>query len=229
MDPVGWTDVRTFVVSSVERPSTVKRGRAVRGQPAVRVAAGPGELRVLAPCAYVGSAGAHPPALPSRPEHTLYEDPALRHLLCRVEPPVIDGGEWCHPVRDGRGELVGTLVRVPPRYRPLRHTWRIEQPGHPDIVGRNEWVSGDASEVAGRLVGGLIGGVLGAVADLGAEGGDQPSRPRSLEWRAEHKVVMTSVGSEEVTVHADWIDRRLAFAFALVGDRGQTPAARQGG
>ncbi|MFS8204865.1 hypothetical protein ACLVWQ_40105 [Streptomyces sp. CWNU-52B] len=54
---------------------------------------------------------------------------------------------------------------------------------------------------------------------MGAEGGDQRSKSRSLEWRAGDKVVMVSEGSEKVTVRADWLDRRLAFAFALVGDR----------
>ncbi|MEW2266346.1 hypothetical protein ACGF5T_00025 [Streptomyces sp. NPDC047853] len=219
VEPIEWVDVQTFVISSVERPATVKRKYAVRGTPAVRVVQGPDALRVMAPCAFLGNAEAHPPALSSRPEHTLYEDPGLRRLLCHVEPPVDEEGEQRHLVRDGRGQVLGKLTRVPPKHRPLRHTWRIEQPGHPAIVGRNEWVSGDAKEIAGRVAGRLLGTVVSAVADLGAEGGDQRSKPRSLDWRVGDEVVMASEGSEQVTVHADWIDRRLAFAFALVGDR----------
>ncbi|MFG3100130.1 hypothetical protein ACGFZL_06380 [Streptomyces sp. NPDC048182] len=171
----------------------------------------------MAPCAYVGTADTHPPGLPSLPGHTLYEDAALRHPLCHVLPPVEADGERHHVVRDAQGQTLGTLVRVPPRHRLLRHTWRLEQPGRPDIVGRNEWVSGDATEIAGRAIGSLLGGVLTAIGDLGAEGGDQPAQPRALEWRAENKVVMTSEGSKQVTVRAGRLDRRLAFA--LVGDR----------
>lgn len=219
VEPVEWIDVRTFVVSSVERPVTVKRHRAVYGKPAVRVARGSRDLRVLAPCAYLGPAESQPPGLPSLPEQTLYEDPDARRLLCYVEPAVDIDGERRHVVRDGRGQVVGTLIRVPPKRRPFKHTWRIEQPGHPEIVGRNEWVSGDAREIAGRVAGKFLGGVFNAVGDLGAEGGDQRSRPRSLEWRAEDKVVMVSEGSDRVTVRVGWVDRRLTFAYALVGDQ----------
>ena len=223
VEPVDWAGVQTFVVSAVERPLTVRRKRAVSGKRAVRVARGSKDLRVWAPCAFVGSSSVwdrRVAGLTARPGHTLYEDPDERRLLCFVEPPV-DGvdGERRFAVRDGRGQLVGTLVRVPPGRRPFKHTWRIEQPGHPEVVGRNEWVSGDAKDIAGRVAGKLLGGVLSAVTDLGAEGGEQPSKPRTLEWRAEDKVVMVSEGSERVTVRAGWVDRRLAFAFALVGDR----------
>ncbi|MEU6415373.1 hypothetical protein [Microbispora sp. NPDC046933] len=48
-----------------------------------------------------------------------------------------------------RGQVIGTVKRIPPK-RPFRHTWRIEQPGHPEITGRNEWVSGSLKHVAGR-------------------------------------------------------------------------------
>jgi hypothetical protein len=249
VEPVGWADVQTFTVSAVERPVTVRRKRAVPGQPAVRVARGAKDLRVLAPCAFLGTVPA--PGLPARPEHTLYEDAGTRTLLCYVEQPTTgasadppatgatgatdttdttgtseaadttdsaDTGERRHVVRDARGEVVGTLVRVPPKRRPLRHTWRIEQPGQPEIVGRNEWVSGDAKEIAGRVAGKVLGGVFSAVGDLGGDGGDQRSKPRTLEWRAGDEIVMVSEGSERVTVRAGWLDRRLAFAFALLGD-----------
>ncbi|MFF4837283.1 hypothetical protein [Streptomyces sp. NPDC001315] len=219
VEQVGWASVQTFVVSAVERPATVKRKHAVRGKQAVRVARASKDLRVLAPCAFVGSATTLVPGLPGHSRLALYEDPDERTLLCSVEAPVDVDGEQRFLVRDAQGHLVGTLTRVPPRRRPFKHTWRIEQPGHPEIVGRSEWASGDAKEIASRMAGKLLGGVLDAVGDLGAEGSDQPSKPRTLEWRAENKVVMISEGSAKVTVRAGWVDRRLAFAFALVGDR----------
>lgn len=219
VEPVGWADVQTFVVSAVERPLTVKRKRAVTGMPAVRVARGSKDLRVLAPCAFLGSDRTRRPGLNSLPEHTLYEDPDAQRLLCSVDPAVDADGEQRYVVRDAEGQSLGTLTRVPPKRRPFKHTWRIEQPGHPEIVGRNEWVSGDAKEIAGRVAGKFLGGVLNAIGDMGAEGGDQSSKSRSLEWRARDEVVMVSEGTGQVSVRAGWIDRRLAFAFALVGDR----------
>ncbi|MEU3841768.1 hypothetical protein AB0E88_17265 [Streptomyces sp. NPDC028635] len=218
VEPVAWTDVQTFVVSAVERPATVKRPHMVWGKPAVRVARGAKDLRVLAPCAFLGSAETQLPGLPARPEHTLYEDAGAQRLLCYVEAPTEADGALCHAVRDAAGQLVGTVTRVPAKRRLFKHTWRIEQPDRPDIVGRNEWVSGDAKGIAGRVAGKVLGGVFDAIGDLGAEGGDQRTKPRSLEWRADDKVVMVSEGSERVTVRAGWIDRRLAFAFALIGD-----------
>ncbi|WP_058041248.1 hypothetical protein [Streptomyces roseifaciens] len=50
-----------------------------------------------------------------------------------------------------------------------------------------------------------------AVTDLGAEGSDQPSKPRTPEWKADGKLAMTSEGSQSVTVKADWLRRRFAF------------------
>ncbi|PJM94083.1 hypothetical protein [Streptomyces sp. CB01373] len=217
METVGWADVQTFVVSSVERPVTVKRKHAVRGKPAVRVARGSRDLRILAPCAFLGTTDTQQPGLPSRPHHTLYET-ETRGLLCYVEPAVDSAGELRHVVRDGRGECIGTVVRVPRKRRPFKHTWRIEQPGHPEIVGRNEWASGDAKEIAGRFAAKILEEVVDNALS-GGEGSDRPSKPRSLEWRAENKVVMVSEGSDKVTVRKGWVDRRLAFAFALLGDR----------
>ncbi|MEU9183951.1 hypothetical protein AB0D14_05160 [Streptomyces sp. NPDC048484] len=216
VEPVAWATVREFVIGSVERPLTPKRKRVVRGPRAVRVPKGGKDSRVLAPCAFLGRSD-HA-GLPSRPELTLYEDIEGRSLLCYVDSPKDVDGEQHHVVHDRQGQVIGTIRRVPPK-RPFKHTWRMDQPGHPEIAGRNEWASGDAKEVAGRAAGKFALGVVGAIANLGAEGGDQRSKPRSLEWRADDKVVMVSEGSEKVTVRADWLDRRLAFAFALVSDQ----------
>ncbi|MFJ8628875.1 hypothetical protein ACIRD3_39340 [Kitasatospora sp. NPDC093550] len=218
-----WERVREFVISDVERPATPTRSRISRGPRAVRVAKGGKNDRVLAPCAYVATSATPrtPVSAPSpvAPGLALFEDPDASRLLCYVGEPREVDGERHHPVHDGRGLLIGTLRRIPPK-RPFRHTWAIDQPGHSPIVGRNHWVAGGSSKDAlARVAGRFALGVLDALADFGAEGGDQPSKPRTLEWWADDEVVMTSDGSEKVTVKAEWIDRRLAFAFALVGDR----------
>jgi hypothetical protein len=139
-------------------------------------------------------------------------------LLCALGArQEVDGGHR-YQVRDGEGESIGTIHRVPASARPFRHTWRIDQPGRPGVVGRNQWTSVDLGR-AKRAAGKVLSGALDAVASVGEEGGDKPSRPRTLEWRADDELVMTSQGTRSVTIDVDWLDRRLAFAFALLGDR----------
>lgn len=218
VEPVAWADVHKFVIGTAERPATPKRKKPVYGPRAVRVPRGGKDYPVNAPCAYLPPAS-RPDSGPSRDDLTLYEDPEAQRLLCYVDAPQEVDGERHHVVHDAQGQVIGTVRRVPPK-RPFRHTWRIDQPGHPEIVGRNEWASGDSTkEVVGRAAARVTIGLVASLADLGAEGGDQPSRPRTLEWRVEDKVVMVSEGSAQVSIRAEWIDRRLAFAFALVGDR----------
>ncbi|MGW1282735.1 hypothetical protein ACWD4N_03215 [Streptomyces sp. NPDC002586] len=218
VEPVAWSEVQTLGIPSVERPETVRRKRIEWGEPAVRVVRGPRDLRVLAACAYLGSAQTQPPSLPASPDHTLFEDPEARRLLCYVEPAVEADGEQRYVVRDGLSQAIERLIRLPPKRRLFKHGWRIEQPGRAEIVGCSEWASGDTKDVAGRMAGKFPAGVLDAIGGLGAEGGDQRSEGRTLEWRAGGNVVMVSEGSAQVTVRAGWLDRRLAFAFALVGD-----------
>ncbi|MFR9795398.1 hypothetical protein ACL02U_05725 [Streptomyces sp. MS06] len=214
VEPVAWESVFRFGVGSVERPRSPKRIRSVWGEPAVRVPTGNKDRPILAPCAFLGSSSTA--GLPSRPELTLFEDAAARRLLCYVEEPGEVDGERHHVVRDALGQVIGTLRRIPPR-RPFKHTWRLDQPGRPEIVGRNEWASGGAGQVAARVA---IRAAFEAVDGLFDAGTDDRSRnrPRLLEWRAGDKVVMTSEGSTQVKIQANWLDRRLAFAFALVGD-----------
>ncbi|MFD9356753.1 hypothetical protein [Streptomyces sp. NPDC060031] len=209
--PVGWQRVRDFVVGNTERPVTAKRKKAAFGPLAVRVPKNGKDYRVFAPCAYVGHV---------EEDYALYEDADCLRVLCLIDRGGREvDGERHHDVHDGQGQLIGTLRRVPPRSRPFRHTWRIDQPGHPTVVGRNEWASGDAKAFTYRMVDKGLTEALNAVTSLGAEGGDTRTKPRTLEWRAGDEVVMVSESSKKVTVKADWVDRRLAFAFALIGDR----------
>ncbi|MFF4143876.1 hypothetical protein ACFY0A_21195 [Streptomyces sp. NPDC001698] len=215
MEPTPWANVREFVISSVERPKSPKRMRSVWGKPAVRVPTGSSDYPNLAPCAFLGSSSVSNP--PSRPELTLYEDIDTQHLLCYVEEPQEVNREQHYVVRDSRQQAIGTLRRIPPK-RPFKHTWRIDQPGHPTIIGRNEWASGTAGQAVARVA---IRAAFEAVDSAFYAGTDQKptSKARTLEWLAGDEVVMTSEGSSKVEIQADWVDRRLAFAFALVGDK----------
>ncbi|MEV4924404.1 hypothetical protein [Streptomyces roseoverticillatus] len=211
-----WTDVHKFTIGSVERPVTSKRKRAVHGPRAVRVPRGGNDHRVYAPCAYLAPASRPAPAGITGPR--LYEDEDAQKLLCYLEPSDETEGEKPYRVLDGHGQLIGTVRRLAPAKRFLKHTWRIEQPGRPQIVGRNQWAVSSTKELAELAATKVVLNTFQAIVDMGAEGGDQPSKPRTLEWKADGKLVMTSEGSELVTIKADWLDRRLAFAFALLGD-----------
>ncbi len=215
VEPTPWANVREFVISSVERPRSPKRMRSVWGKPAVRAPTGSSDYPALAPCAFLGSSSVPNP--PSLPELTLYEDIETQRLLCYVEEPQEVNREQHYVVRDSRQQAIGTLRRIPPK-RPFKHTWRIDQPGHPTIIGRNEWASGTAGQAVARVA---IRAAFEAVDSAFYAGTDQKptSKARTLEWLAGDEVVMTSEGSSKVEIQADWVDRRLAFAFALVGDK----------
>jgi hypothetical protein len=196
----GWESVREFTVGSVELPATPKRKKIGWGPTAIRVPRGGRFDRVLAACAYVG------------PEHSLYLDAGLTQPLCTVVP----SGENSWTVRDAGAAVVGTITRIPSGRLLLRPNWRIEQPGHVEVIGRTEWLSGDAKQLAEKAAGRLFTGVLDALTSLGAEGGDQATKERVLEWRAGDDVVMLSEATKSITIKAPWLDRRLAFAYALL-------------
>ncbi|WP_431043787.1 hypothetical protein ACQUSR_19110 [Streptomyces sp. P1-3] len=219
---VEWARVREFTMGTVERPATAKRARPVRGPRAIRVPKGAGSSQVFAPCVYIAPPA--PPAPAGAVEPCLFEDPESQRLLCYL---VADGeveseGERRFQVCDGQGQEIGTIRRIPSSKRMFKHTWRIHQPGQAEVVGRNQWASGDAKRIAERGAGKVFTDLLNSVASGGAEGGDQGSpirKSRTLEWWADGQLVMVSEGTKLVTIKAEWLDRRLAFAFALLGDR----------
>ncbi|GAA5199537.1 hypothetical protein GCM10023322_75340 [Rugosimonospora acidiphila] len=213
---VSWQDAPNFSITTLERPETLKRRRKTFGARAVRVRRGDKDFPVNAPCAFFAPAdGVH---LPVSHELTLFEDEACQRLLCYVEASQQVDGERRHVVRDGGHETIGVVRRIPPR-RPFRHTWRIDQPGHPEIVGRNEWASGGPSK-AQLLVTTAVRVGFNIIDSAGSENGEgRGNAARILEWWSGEDEVMRSVGSDEFRLYKDWFDRRLAFAFALIRDR----------
>ncbi len=196
-----WETVREFTLGNVERPATRTRNRVEWGPNAIRVPEGPRDDHVLAPCAYVG------------PDRSLYLDTDLTQLLCVVDRT----GEDTWVVRDDEGVELGTITRLPSSRPLLRPNWRIEQPGRPEVVGRTEWLSGKPGRLAAKAASRLIVGVLDGLTGVGDEGGDQPTKDRTLEWRAGSEVAMYSEGTTGISITAEWLDRRLAFAYTLVG------------
>ncbi|MFD8120583.1 hypothetical protein ACH5AU_12870 [Streptomyces albidoflavus] len=62
-----------------------------------------------------------------------------------------------------------------------------------------------------------------AVDGLFAGDGGDSSAPRRLAWTAGDELVMEIQEHHPAHLHADWLDRRLAFAFALIGDTPPLP------
>ncbi|MEU6442680.1 hypothetical protein [Streptomyces sp. NPDC047046] len=167
---------------------------------------------VYAPCAFRGApAGPQPSGIS---EKYLFEDPECLRVLCRIDDGVEDGVLRRHEVKDGSGEIIGTIERHPAKGRKKHPSWRIRQPGHSEVVGRSD---GDLIE---RGVVGLIefGVSFYESGTLGDQRVAKPKKPRMIHWNDEAGTrVMSSQGNEH-KVKAAWLDRRLAFAFALLGD-----------
>ncbi|MEV0981298.1 hypothetical protein [Streptomyces sp. NPDC049915] len=208
---VPWTDAWEFTISDEERPAGAQRKHPVLGPRAFRVPHGGGAQRVNAPCAFF------PRQSPAQAtDLRLYEDAEGHRLLCAVDEPQDVDGERRYAVRDGQGQVIGTIRRIPPLKHALKPTWRIDQPGHAEIVSSAEWAAGGRKEMVQRGAGKLLLGVVQAVADMGAEGGDQPGKSRPLEWKSDGELVLTSAGHHRFLVRAAWLDRRLVFAYALL-------------
>ena len=196
----GWEDVREFTLGNISRPATRTHNQIEFGPNAIRAVQGSNDDRVLEPYAYVG------------PDRSLYLDADLTQLLCQV----VATGEHSWAVHDDAGAVIGTITRLPSHRPLLRPNWRIDQPGHPAITGRTEWLTGSPGRLAAKAVTRVIAGVLDGLTGVGDEGGDQLTKSRTLEWRTSDELVMISNSS--IRIMADWLDRRLAFAYTLVAE-----------
>ncbi|MFJ4436246.1 hypothetical protein [Streptomyces sp. NPDC088923] len=217
--PVDWRDVETFVLGTLERALAPKRPREVRGPMAIRVEQDHPRGTVYAPCAFRGSLTG--PTASGTSGKRWFEDLECLRVLCHVDDGVEDGGLRRYEVRDGSGEVIGTIECHPPQGGRKRPSWRIQQPGHPEIVGRSD---GDLIERG--LVGAFeFANVLYESAMLGDQRVAKPKKPRAVNWKDETgRSVMLSQGKKH-TVRVAWLDRRLAFAFALLGDGDQAVGA----
>ncbi|MET7901656.1 hypothetical protein ABZS86_09300 [Streptomyces sp. NPDC005355] len=213
---VDWMNVRRFTIGTREREILPERKKLVHGRCAVRVPKRDGQQDVYAPCAYFRT---DIQTLISE-EPKLYEDEQAQVPLCSLDDPVEVSGERHYEVLDACGEAIGTICRIPPTNRLIHHTWRINQPGHPEIVGRNKWSMSNPKQFALRS----LESATNLIFDAAAGGDPEGSKGRTLEWKAEEKLVMTSTGSPtldchlKISIKAQWLDRRIAFAYAMLED-----------
>ncbi|MFT2017467.1 hypothetical protein ACMA1D_16750 [Streptomyces sp. 796.1] len=209
---VDWRGVREFTIGTVERKNQMERKKTIEGPRAIRVPGRNGWEQTFAPCAYfAGKYGDLGPVL--------YEDVKFQRVLCVLDDPLERDGEDVYHVRDAQSEIVGSIRRIPPVNRLSRHTWRIDQPGCPTVIGRNKWAKKGPKEVAGVAL-------ESAVGFLARSSGDGSySRDRELEWKTpDGEFVMNSCGYGghdmrlEIEIEVRWLDRRIAFAYAMLRD-----------
>ncbi|WP_405778531.1 hypothetical protein [Streptomyces sp. NBC_00859] len=215
---VGWRDVRRFTIGRTER-SGVHGERRQLGRLAVRVPRQARDVRTYAPCAYFRTDSPGNPVL----EPTLYEDEAAQRVLCAVDGPMDVGKEVHRSVLDGEGRVIGTIRRIPSSNRVVHHTWRIDQPDCPEIAGRSQWSLANNSPRGLALRG--LESTLNMVLELAADGDNRTAEGRTLEWKtAGGELVMVSKGIPQfdssigISIKVGWLDRRLAFAVAMVPD-----------
>ncbi|MEU3501378.1 hypothetical protein ABZ726_11575 [Streptomyces hundungensis] len=217
-DPVHWDSVSKFTIGTASRP-TAPRG-AGPGPLAVRVEKRAAGAAHLVPSVFVALPAPGEPAATSG--FRLYEDEAGRRLLCSVTPDAEadKDGSRRHRVQDDQGRTIGSVVRGPAAKRAVQHPWWLEQPDHPEVVARYHWAKGSAGQVLGRTVGKALGSVVGSVVGLG---GDDSNTTRGtakpVTWKSGEQVAMTSAFTEGRTwylAQASWLDRRLAFALAVL-------------
>ncbi|MGW0931127.1 hypothetical protein [Streptomyces sp. NPDC002644] len=218
--PVPWEDVVAFRLGTAERPARRWFGRAVRGPLALRVRQGTGRNRVFPPCAFPGPPPAAGAAGGPVAVAAVYADAGRTRPICTVDQPVRLGRERHWMVRDTGGREIGAVREVPGPFRRRPRSWRIEQPGRPEITGRSDWLTWNPLRVVWKLIGGLWGAVM-IVFSFALDSGDVelPDDPPKLIWRTGRRTVATSRGSWEFRVRADWLDRRLLFAFTVIDKR----------
>ena len=157
-----------------------------------------------------------------------FADAACTQLICRTLVTPRDGGVRGHDVVDPAGNPLGTIDRVPGRNRFVRHTWRLRQPGRPELsAGRVTLRSMRDAMITGgfELAAGLVTDLLLGSGD--GEGGGSGQGPRTLQWwttgvSPARKALTSSencLPDRPWRVWADWLDRRLVFAQMLIGDR----------
>ncbi|WP_078974277.1 hypothetical protein [Embleya scabrispora] len=206
-DAPAWQRVTAFRYGPLSSDASKRRTSGPAGSGVgVRILRGGGPGDFFTPCALAGN-----------DRRSLYLPDG--DLLCTVDPAETIDDVRHDRVRAADGEPVGTIRRIPPTRRPLKHTWRIDQPGRPEIVGRNLFATTDPRRLAAHTADTALSLTFDTVLG-GPDGSIGAVRPRVLAWKAAGDLVMTTDGhGQPVRILAPWVDRRLAFVFAMLGDR----------
>ncbi|MFG3283256.1 hypothetical protein [Streptomyces sp. NPDC048111] len=215
-----WDAEGPFMIGEVVRPAASRRKKLV-GRHAVRRSVTIDGVRYFAAAAFIEQQD------PGSRIYTLHDATQAQEVVCTVAPADGAGGER-YLVRDGAGHELGVVFRTGAAKRAVQHGWWLRQPGHPDVVARYHWARGSARDIASRGTdtavrgaGSLAASVVESVLFGELAGQDtnhtRPNRP--VTWRAGDEVALTAghtQGVKSYIPHASWLDRRLAFALAVL-------------
>ncbi|MFB7646103.1 hypothetical protein CG740_20430 [Streptomyces sp. CB01201] len=224
--PVPWDTEGPFVVGEVVRPAAVRQ-KGLSGRRAVRMSVTLDGVRYFAAAAFVEQRA------PEVRSYELYDATRAQELLCTIAPVRGGGGSGSgsgerYAVRDQAGRELGLVFRTGAAKRTVQHGWWLRQPGHPDIVARYHWARGGAKQIAARgrdatvrgadgLVAGVVDSVIAGATAADSRSHVRPTKP--VTWCAEDEVALTAghtQGIKSYIPQASWLDRRLAFALAVL-------------
>ncbi|MFK8905618.1 hypothetical protein [Streptomyces sp. YS-3] len=217
--PVRWDTESAFVVGEVVRPAAFRQ-KALIGRRAVRMSVTRDGVRYFAAAAFVEQQDLQTRA------YELHDATQPQELLCTIVP--MSGGSERYQVRDQTGQELGLVFRTVAAKRTVQHGWWLRQPGHPDVVARYHWARGSAKEIAARGkdaavrgAGSLVSGVAESVlyGEMAADSRSYVRPTKPVTWCADDEVVLTAghtQGIKSYIPQASWLDRRLAFAMAVL-------------
>ncbi|UNS96784.1 hypothetical protein MMF93_09870 [Streptomyces tubbatahanensis] len=218
--PVRWDTEGGFTVGEVVRPSAPRRKKLI-GRRAVRMPVTLDGARYFAAAAFIEQRD------PEVRSYELYDATETGELLCTVASASGGRNGERYQVRDQAGRELGLVCRTPAAKRAVQHGWWLRQPGHPDVVARYHWAKGSARQIAARGRDAAVRGASGlatSVVDsvLYGDAADDTStaRPRKpVTWHADEEAVLTAGDTQGSTLYvpqARWLERRLAFALAVL-------------
>ncbi|MGW8328879.1 hypothetical protein ACWGLE_13365 [Streptomyces sp. NPDC055897] len=217
-----WNEITQFTVGRMLRYTIRKSKRGV-GPYAIRFRRTRQGDEYMVPGVYIVPAERDAPL--SKGGFRLFEDEGGRQLLCGVLP---DGSDR-YRVTDAAGQELGSVRRTAITKRLTHQGLWLEQAGHPAVVSRHNWARGGLRASAGRGVGNVVGGVVDSLLSFGADGSDHATSFKPVVWAVETDSADGEPGEAVLTVprttetakwyfvmREGWLDKRLAFALAVL-------------
>ncbi|MFE1787852.1 hypothetical protein ACFW7J_05470 [Streptomyces sp. NPDC059525] len=225
-ETVHWDEITQFTVGRTMR-NTFRKSKRGEGAHAVRSMRMRGGEEYMVPGVHI--VPVEPSASLAKGGFRLFEDEAGRQLLCTVLP---DGSDR-YRVKDHAGREIGCIRRTPVTKRLTRQGLWMEQPGYPSVVAPRAWARGGPGASLGRGVGHVLDGIVDSLLSFGSDEAGGSGGLKPVVWAAvvedageeadgEYgEAVLTfprrTDGTRWYFVKRDgWLDKRLAFALAVL-------------
>ncbi|QTD95826.1 hypothetical protein [Streptomyces cyanogenus] len=236
-ETVHWDEITQFAVGRTMR-DTFRKSKRGEGAHAIRFMRTRGGEEYMVPGVYI--VPVEPAAPLAKGGFRLFDDEAGQQPLCTVLP---DGSDR-YRVKDAAGREIGSIRRTPVTKRLTQQALWMEQPGHPAVVAPRAWARGGPGASLGRGVGHVLDGIVDSLLCFGSDeatgsGGLIPVVWAAVAEDAEEgkdgeygEAVLTfprrTDGTRWYFVKRDgWLDKRLAFALAVLRESDTVGADRR--